>query len=481
MGTNQATIDFVQGGGVEALFSGILGGKGVEEAVNTIDNSFRILGLSADEAKRQILALAEAQGIDLQNAVFLLSDALTSGRITQEKYNDQLGDLIDLFTDDLPAGVDASAIALDSLSSGGSFDVVEVTKFNDALERQIELYGGLQDATTGGLQTGITAGINAAVAGNDPRAAIQGAVLGSVSQGAIGIVSGFVFDALKPQLDEFQDKFAAAIKSGDISSIQSLAETLVGDTAGVLESFGGVFASLQQINDSITEQADAFVARAGALENAAGLRQFIVDERRGRLSPRQQLAAIDTEQAALDAEVDRIREGGITNHEAARLEKIAERQTELGRQELALADRFVEGSNNFRNAHESGLDAIEAAADIYDLIAGAGQSQLEATQANTREIMALTAAMRGVSVEDIRPSPTRPGRHPQKQFTLPPTPSQPASAPSAATGGGASSSAPTVNINIAIPEGTQITKQDVAEAVFAATRTERFRRTMRGN
>ncbi len=97
----------------EALAIGAILEKSPREATNaanTLLNNFNLLGIGSDEARRQLLKLADIAGITLVSGLEELSKKLSEGRIDPKQAQGVALGLVQLFQDQLPKGVDAEEI-----------------------------------------------------------------------------------------------------------------------------------------------------------------------------------------------------------------------------------------------------------------------------------------------------------------------------------------------------------------------------------
>lgn len=144
--------------------SGILGlsvaiGQDEEQALdflNTITNGLSTFGLTAEQTEYQVKKFAEAAGVTFGSALDSWNSKAMKGEISAELLKSSIEDLAKLYGDDLPAGVDLAKAALDAIGTTTTGNaVVDIEKYNKALERQIALFSGINETLRGGLGEGI--------------------------------------------------------------------------------------------------------------------------------------------------------------------------------------------------------------------------------------------------------------------------------------------------------------------------------------
>lgn len=100
---------------------------------NAFINEMRLMGVTADDAQRELLTLARAAGVTLPKGLDDLNTAFLQGQIDTKTYKQDVADLTDLFNTDLPKGIDAAAIAAQFFGTDGVFQVDQYTKYIQAL------------------------------------------------------------------------------------------------------------------------------------------------------------------------------------------------------------------------------------------------------------------------------------------------------------------------------------------------------------
>src|SRR3990167_5921265 len=133
----------------------LTGGSGQQAYnwTNTLTNNFVALGLSEAEARRQMLALAEAANVTLLSAFQELNRQYLENQITQNELLVGAAGITDLFQDDLPKSIDLAGLALRSFSEQGGLDIA---LFEERVERAQGFIGSLDfvGALKAALQSG---------------------------------------------------------------------------------------------------------------------------------------------------------------------------------------------------------------------------------------------------------------------------------------------------------------------------------------
>jgi len=116
-------------------------GKNLEQTGVTFANML-IDNLGGDEKKLSafIADLVSKAGIELGGLVTELNDAMARGAIGTELYHEALQGALSLFLVDLPAGIDAFGIAMDSMTEQG---ILDLEVFGDKLAEVIEKFKNL--------------------------------------------------------------------------------------------------------------------------------------------------------------------------------------------------------------------------------------------------------------------------------------------------------------------------------------------------
>lgn len=141
--------------GAALALGGIFGQSPREAAnvANALTSNFELLGLSAKEARREMLQLAQASGVTLVNALNEYNKQLLEGDITQQQFNAYVDGAIDLFGDALPKAINIAALRLDSMSSSG---ITDIQKLTDELRIAATVIQGMDfgGAVAAALQSG---------------------------------------------------------------------------------------------------------------------------------------------------------------------------------------------------------------------------------------------------------------------------------------------------------------------------------------
>src|SRR5512139_2656839 len=234
---------------------------------NAFVNNARIMGLSLEQAQDQLLQFAEAAGIDLTSAITAANKSLMEGRESQDEYNNSIEALIPIFSRDLPAGVDAAAIALDHLDTINGASIVNVKE----LSRQVEIFGNLEAGVNRGIAAGARAYLDIISTGRGVSAATM------VGQTLTGQGNWNIADITQQgQLERearqgFVDTFNAQLRDAAMTAVS---EGLL-DAVMALDEYGAFTKALAAAIQGSAEQGliDATgaltAASLGLVENAA--------------------------------------------------------------------------------------------------------------------------------------------------------------------------------------------------------------------
>lgn len=124
----------------EGFAIGAILGEGLGDAVtiaNNLTNTIGATGVSAKEAERQMLKFADAAGINLANGIEELNQKAQAGVLNADQLARGVGGLADLFLNDLPKGVDATKIAINSMVTTTTGQILlDMEQFEKKLSRQ---------------------------------------------------------------------------------------------------------------------------------------------------------------------------------------------------------------------------------------------------------------------------------------------------------------------------------------------------------
>jgi hypothetical protein len=118
------------GGGIFGL-GAVLGAgreKDTRAIVSALTNNIIALGVSAEEARRQMLQLAESIGLDMIGGFQELNRLYLENEIEQEFLMAGVEGLVDLFRDDLPDAIDVAGFVLKNFTERGGIDIASLIR-----------------------------------------------------------------------------------------------------------------------------------------------------------------------------------------------------------------------------------------------------------------------------------------------------------------------------------------------------------------
>ncbi len=402
----QDLLDAVNG---PSLGLGVLLGQGnAQFSVDLANQSSANVLLSGvefpEEARRQFRLLAEASGYNLRSAVEQVAvnfgEFGGEGPFPRDLRRDQLitglTEVVGIFEDDIPAGVDVVSLALKHVGER----TVNTGVLLENLDRQLEVFGKLEDTVSAGLETAIgveferrTPGAVQAAGGTVDEiiraSARQGSGFVSTLQtetlrGVKDVLVSQVFDGLG---DELTDAIGTAVGAGDLGALPGIFSNIVGASlpqiVATQTAYNELEAALGTTPDALFGSSDNFRARAEQL-------------RFGQLSPRQQLAKIDAEINAAQRGILRIYGDDIDD--SLQVGELSELYTEignLGERRFGLVGDVYSGGGV---ANERAIAREEAASLGYlDFsakgLSNLGSAQLDALTQNTAAIETSTATV----------------------------------------------------------------------------------------
>lgn len=365
---------------------------------NAVVNNLLLSGVSEAEARRQLLLVAERNGVDFDSSIEELNKRYRNKRVFKDDPNTAVREdvqqftagitgLVDLFKEDIPAGVDVTAIAIKNFSDKAGIDIAT---FNKELDRAVEIFGALQQAAETGLKTGLSTAAqligkrNALIEGGgsvseiiktnlDARDALRDTLTKSLADGVRTAITEGVFDAVKESAPwkALTAQVAASVTSGDFSKIPALIGNVFATALPLLE---GALAGLETLESLAAVTPTYLRGRADSLRGDAK------DIRFNQLSPREQRASLGNELADIDRQIADLKAGGITAGEALVLSPLLDRRGQIGQSYIDQAANFAPGSVEYRNLLGKGLEIIDSTADLFEQF---GISQRDALKDNT--------------------------------------------------------------------------------------------------
>lgn len=384
---------------------------------NTLINNARALGESEKQTKADLMALASSMNLDLFSGVKQLNTQLLEGKITQDAYGLGVSALAKLFSDDLPPGVDAAAIALANMDQQQKNSIVNVADFNKALSTQASIFDSLQSTLEGGVTSGIAAYISAA-----SQALPAGGQYTTTSGGAVIPVTAVVtrVEMQAAARESLAASIEKSVQDGAVTALSaafnaSIADTdiykqfksdlaggvnaaVAGNATGAASAF--LSAQLDSVDlqakmlpalDIIAKSTQGLLAAAGVTPTAlraeaSDINAEIARAKFGLLNPRQQRAFEEGELARARAE---LAAGGLTPTEVkANLEK-----------QRAIAEYFI-GLGDKKDVAR-GLAILNALPAGFNQLADVMPDYNAAVVANTKALDELRTNLSGSNVTGI--------------------------------------------------------------------------------
>lgn len=353
---------------------------------NAFTNSLLAMNVSVEEGRRQLLALADAAGIDAANSIQLLQKRYIEGDINQGVFINSLSGAIKLFNADLPAGVDTSAIALRNFTEQGG---VDIALFNKDLEETVKLYGGIQSALEGGL-------------GN--------AFAGSFEEDGFNFKEGFGNAIYESALGGLRSAFIDATK--ETAPFKAISASIGGIVEQAME--GNIAAALLGM-DALGGNIDAmFTALEPTLEVFAQIEERFQEWRTERAEQEEKVGFRDLQaQTVEDVKAIRFQQVAPVNRlnylrqqEDEARAKYASATTDVQRREaleeirainLQIAEeagtRFAEGTRQQREALEESVQGLEFVGAEAGRLADLQETHGQIITQNTAAIQLLTDAI----------------------------------------------------------------------------------------
>ena len=251
-----------------ALGIGMVVGEGSQKvalnAFNTLQNGIAALGVTSQEAERQLLKFAQAAGITLEGGLDALTQQLIEGEYSRETGIAAIIDLTELFTSDLPEGIDIATIALRNMTETVNGEAVfNVANYTKELERLGQVVGGVMGATGN-----VLSGVGTAAAQGDTKFDPKQTLLQGVANTTIGGATSAVMAVLNesPEMGALSSSIHALSEAtaagGDITSFLDAVNT---DSAALLNVLKQYIPALQEIGENF---ADAFEEAARGTDTA---------------------------------------------------------------------------------------------------------------------------------------------------------------------------------------------------------------------
>ena len=334
--------------------------------VNAFINRARQLGYNRDQAEADFQQIAAANNITRESLFSKVTGRYINEAAERDRpsagagmsvlnaqadvaaatqYRRDIVGIATLFAEDLPAGVDAAQIAIDSMTEdlGGKF-VVNVEKANEALTKQIEIFGNLEQSLAGAAGGGIGSVWMQAFDGGSASAPREGLAAG-LHEAVFGTVQSIVLTALEatPEYEAMQQS-VAALAHGNLSA-----------TGGVTRGIASILTFATANRGAMNAASYAFLPdQLGGM--AGGFADAASAARRSLLSPRRQRGALLGEIGGLDAKISGLlADGVISDSEAGEFQSLLGRRGGLGSSLIGLGGK--------RNV-QLGASVLDATAEL---------------------------------------------------------------------------------------------------------------------
>jgi len=392
----------------EALGLGLVLTGGTRRGINVanlLTNNLLLTGASEGEARRQLRKIADQQGVTLTGGIEeaqrlyaerrLRDNPATAANEAQLQLLTAVEGLVGLFEEDIPAGVDVSALALKHFTEEAGIDI---DGFNRELERSLEIFGALENAAEQGLRTGLGAGLtafaqrNALIAGGGSisdiitanlrgREQVVSALFETISTGLSTAITEGVFDAVKDSAAwaALTEAIADAVGGASIADLPALIGDVVTTALPALTAAAETVAQIQAV---IGVTPTSLRGRADTI--AGGIK----DRRYAQLSSAQQERYLRGELSRIDA---RLATPGLSDEERRRL--LDERADVAFRGADLAASRYAPGSAAANRAVNEWLLVADTTRQQFESFADEQVAQIDAIKANTEALERNTEAL----------------------------------------------------------------------------------------
>ena len=418
----------------------ILYGDGQQGAMfgNEVVNSARALGETANQTKDDLLALAAAAGLTLTNGLERARTLFLETHLTQVDYNASVSGLVDLFTADLPPGVQASTIALHDMTDaidqyGHHVQVLNVEQFNKDLSAQVQIFSALQSAVEGGVTQGgiaylnaihqatpspsaqyittqggavipATATVTAIEVAQQAKDALRLSIEKSISDGVTAAISADLTNAIKnsPLGIQLETDIAAGVNAavaGNSTAAHDAFSAAILDSNGIQTNMLGALDTIAQITANIQTAVEltptSLRAEARTIQDEIDTTTF------GMLTAHQQKGVEQSQLAGAQTQADKdkalLASGTLSPADAqttaADLKAMYEKEQKIAEWYIGLGDK---------KDTKIGLGILESLPagfnSLADSQAAAQDALTTATTANTAATNANTAAQGGTPV-----------------------------------------------------------------------------------
>lgn len=217
-------------------------GKPLEQTATTFGNMIVAnLGDDADlqGALNEIVSKAQ---ITFEGLVTALNSAFEENAVGAEFYKDAILGTVDLFTQDLPKGINASKIALKSFTDDGIFSL---SQFETSLSAIVNQIAGTQQAVASLISAGLSSGMSAGDLGNQFATDTLPNVLRE------GLINSLLGEKL-PTLFEGLDLSAPiAAGSAEAETLKTRVQEIYQSILDMLEAAGLLPESFKEVDESV--------------------------------------------------------------------------------------------------------------------------------------------------------------------------------------------------------------------------------------
>lgn len=212
--------------------------------------------------------------ITFEGLVGSLNDAFESNAIGVDFYKDAILGTVDLFTQDLPAGINAAKIALQSFTDDGIFGLSEFQNKVGAITKQME---GTQQAVSSLITEGLSSGMSTGDLGKQFATTVLPNVLRE------GLVSSILSTQLPRLFDGLDLSAPIAAGSAEADILRSRVQDLYQSMMDTLAAAGLLPPAFSAAGDAAQRTAQALQAWKDAIANVgsnlAGIPSRITEQR----------------------------------------------------------------------------------------------------------------------------------------------------------------------------------------------------------
>lgn len=116
---------------------------------NDFINDARAMGLTLQQTQTYLSQFLQSMGVTLPNAIQQANKLFLQGSLGISDYKLDVMSTAKIFNDTLPAGVDASIVAMNDFATNG---MIDLTQFNKDLQTQVTLFQSIAQATSSAME-----------------------------------------------------------------------------------------------------------------------------------------------------------------------------------------------------------------------------------------------------------------------------------------------------------------------------------------